>query len=103
MLRLPPLHRRAECLFIVLQVGHAGTDQIHAQDRIAHQATGEKFSPQHAAQTDEDVIGGWCNSLDAAAVEQTQFDTVLAAHDPGLEMPVEKREETHEILAGAFQ
>ncbi|MNV73287.1 hypothetical protein D3C71_1664260 [compost metagenome] len=103
VLRLPPLHRRAKGVLMFLRIGRASTGQPDAQNRITPQATGEEFAPQHAAQADEDVIGGCCVGFHTAAVEQVQFDAVVAAHDPGLEMSVEKRKEAHEILAGAVQ
>ncbi|MNY19786.1 hypothetical protein D3C86_1532360 [compost metagenome] len=103
VLRLPPLHRCAKGLLMFLRVGRAGTGQPDAQNRITLQAAGEEFAPQHAAQADEDVIGGSRVGFHAAAVEQTQFDAVVAAHDLRLEVPVEKRKEAHEILAGAVQ
>ncbi|MNS65657.1 hypothetical protein D3C72_988330 [compost metagenome] len=103
VLRLLPLHRGAEGLLVILRVGGAGAGQPDAQHRIALQAAGEELAPQHAAQADEDVIGGGCAGFHAAAIEQTQFDVVAAAHDLRLKVPVEKRKEAHEILAGAVQ
>ncbi|MCY1365715.1 hypothetical protein D9M69_525750 [compost metagenome] len=86
-----------------LRIGRASTDQPDAQNRITLQAAGEEFAPQHAAQANENVIGGCRAAFHTAVVEQVQLDAVVAAHDPRLEVPVEKRKETHEILAGAVQ
>ncbi|MNE25721.1 hypothetical protein D3C80_1190580 [compost metagenome] len=103
VLRLPPLHRCAKGLLMFLRIGRASADQPDAQNRITLQAAGEEFASQHAAQADENVIGGCRAAFHTAAVEQVQLDAVVAAHDPRVEVPVEKRKETHEILAGAVQ